>query len=1829
MSENNVLSNIDYSFTNRSNYEVALEETKDIIDVPYFPAQNLVDVSGDLNIFKSSTDLNYFIPHYNVNTNVKSIYGILNRTDARMLFVKYDEYNRDVIYKFNCVNYPQGRDAYGLTYDTFNKVWIFGGESNGRCNNDLWEYNFLTTTWTLINKTELEESSNQMPSKRKSCSILHHNNKLYFFGGNTDTLFGDYENNVTYIPLNDLWEYNIDTNTWINYDKNRILPRRLGHIIYVDDTYIKVLITGGLNEIGESEPTKIWTINKSTDAVTSINCTVPFNIVNTNLCIFTNNNFNILTGTNLYRYNSQLSSFVLIKTGISAIHSDDYYWKCLNENRYRGNMSAMGSFNTLIPSLYSNIDELVKKCDITLPPYGLDLNKVNLDNKGIFWYGGLISTSTFTERTYILSSTTNNTTIYDHPSEERPPERTNCSLTYDKYRNRVWLFGGFDGSKFYNDLWYYNLDTNKWIRVHEQLENQDEEIPTYPAPRYKSGICVCADNYLYVIAGYSDVKSFNDFWKFYIPTETWEREVPIDSIPWGSSYYIFEWGDRLWLSNGELSCIYRYFYEDKQFIKQGLLYGYVSDIYKTKASTMSYLSLPTKYSKVGNNIFVFNNEIGSIKIDLVTKEVFDYKKEFSFNHDTYWIDEYKSFDDTNLNYYFINISSLIPLTKNQLPHSLYSMGNFSQQGFFSSTTPQDIYSDYTYVDKSGIFQIQPEYEYLDKAELFLNGDISFVGKQSEYDENFTDLSNNDTIFDLTLSSLSSPATLPIRYWFLYNKQSNVNDKLKGLLSSFKDNDTSRIYCLYNNGNMVRFNTRDWTFFTYFTNIWNGAAIGYNKTTNIITAFGGLYGTLDNNNFTTNTGRIPYRQQGSRWKASNISYILPDTGITASLQQISHNGLLEYDLNIINLSTNAINGYIKNNNIQVIDYNETREYLLDIVRDYLDFSGKEQHPDTVTALKQKIYIATQPILDDLSQLDVLREEGIRPLDRAFTHNIMIDDKLYIFGGCEVGYNKPCPESGIESYPFATMSIGTSLKASDAVKNTYDKSSYFYDTTNKTWTQISSLPSRRYMGSTIASTDNRYIYLVGGSTIDLCQTPSKSILIYDTLTDTYEELKGIPENYDGRLMPILKWIDDDRLLIMYGYKVLLQKDTCDIDDGQRWTYTTYPLQNAWVYDKRHNIFYKSWEDISGTIGIVVKDNFTGNSEEESRKMMVLNPYPRIKDVTSSTDFVETAIYINEVNLLNGETTTIKCIPDSEIYKDYAPFNMSSTDLKNSQSQISSNASSDIDESMLRTLYLKTVLNKSNFRFRYAWTENMAVDGVQHKHMFVIGERLLSNTETGIEFLKLMTMGYKETHLRFWYVDLEVPEELRYMRQIKYEYPSPPIAPIMLAYDGIRYIYFIWNKYTMYRLDFKGVLSDPNASWWYKLPPLMNGDWLAEDEISVNSDGNSSWNAFFLPPRYLCMVSRTGKIARMDTETFAWFIDKRIKPLSPIPSSVGGTSNNIVEYCATNYDDNEIYKLYLGGIAGKYLNLHYRQWDNFFFDLRAVDKVVQYMKDIVEENLYPVVIKRKKLYLQNHLGHMFYSWVRIDGNFDGEYGLEDFYDAQKIRIYTDYEGVEQISNFNVSVFTLKKGWTTIPSQEYFSVVEHLDYGWDGEYTRRYIRDYLERGVLKREYTKLPNIYVDIPISTYTNSEPISKVRVQFSTENKDLNYIVRINKVDVIDSTNEVSIYDNIGGIGNQLEVIMLEPIAVDENYTITFTVAVKNKESFPLNDCYVYMVNNKWVQFSTDLINVPFTLATEKTPFKFATTIEPGATEFFYIRGINIDNKPHIGDIVIKGFYPYTK
>lgn len=1804
MAESRVLSNIPYTIHNRSNYDIVTEETRDIVDVPYFPAQNLVDVTGELNVYKPPAEM-YFA--FEDEFSNERVFALIHRTDSRYLFVEFADDARYLHYSFAGNSFPQGREDTTYTYDG-SKLYLYAGYSNGRCTNDLWEYDPNKVAWTNINYTNEEQSANEVPSRRRKASILKTLDKIWLFGGETDILTINSLQSSNFVVLNDLWSFDLNTRTWTNYDKNRVLPHRAGHVVHIDSSVVKIYIEGGMNEIGVYEPSAIWEVSLVDDSVTYTAYSGPFTCSHNNICMQIDGVVHILVGTDLYKWDNTNSQFVLVKSNVSAInpHSKNY-WQITTVSKDYGQQSTMGSMEINNANLYDWNDTLISTKTIELPPRGQQIPRINIDNVQTFFYGGLIDGAHFNESTYVMNHTTRQVYKYDFPEDQKPTERAFPALAYDRYRGRVWLFGGFDGTKFYNDLWYFDLGTHTWTKVHDQLENTDEENPDYPQPRQKAGMCIVADNYLYIISGYSDVHAFSDFWVYDITKGEWSRVYTADDIPWGSQYYIFEWRDRLFLYNGQQ--LYRYFKRLKQFVAQPFLIGEKctdgndsskhgidpdnpnEDPIALLIVQKKYLETPITVTVVNDKLFVQNDQY-LFSVDLESRILTNITDQFDVKNRIIWLDNYYGLNINTLSDIYINVSPLYPLTKNQIPHSFWAKETMAEPELdavmFQDYSSMSSATRLVYQDNAGLFKVQRETEAIDKARLLVDGDVSVAGTANELsDVNFDD--PND-VWDKTIEALTKPYTYPYRPWYLFNSYKPVGYAYTGAQRVVYNDKDRRIYIIYKNGNTLRLNPVDNTFFTYFTKLWRGSAIGYYQAQNKIYAFGGI----------RNERRV-YMQNGLECTPITIQ-----TQQGGTKEEITHCGLLEFNLSINEMNVGSIEAYQREHNISMVDYSITKEYLLSLVSHYIDGYANNTIPATLDQVKEKIYTATQPIIDDLSQFDFTFEQGQRPTARAYTANCQIGSKLYVFGGCEC-YKQTCPQKEYNNMPYGVNKPGT-LANEKAGSNLYNpdeeaKKAYVFNMDLRSWEQLPDLPTWLYMASAIPSPDGRYIYIVGGFTSEDCSGLSNKIYRYDTANKIYEEIRGVPDKFAPRANALLYWMDEYHLLIQYGIRTKVKVEM--EDDCTTITYFHIPVNDAWILDTRSHIMYKAFEDLMTYGGIIAKDTFFVNESPEENSLYILSPSPVLDNNG------DPMVRIYKWNLVNGAIDVIPVIPTSTIRQDYNAFEIPTFDSKIDKMTDPNqdfSKSFDINSTTLWDVEA-LVFQDSNFRFRYAWIEQYGA--YNHKHMFIIGER---GEESGIDYMEEIARGHKEAHLRFWMVDLELPDQNRFLQNIVYEYPLP-VAPVALAYDGRQYIYCIYNKYNIWRLNFKKVLEDPNGSWWYRLPPCIDCNFLGDDRT------DPSWDSFFIPPRYLCLFSIDGKMARMDTETFTWFADKLEAPEPPV-----GTESLI---SASGVDQNEVYLYNLGGISGKVMNVYEKQWDNFFFDMRTTSKVAQAFSAIIPKKLWPTVVRRRRLYTQNHVGHLFYSWLRIDGEYDVEFQMQDFYQGDEIRIYGDYDYLQNWDNTYVSVFTIGSGWVDLDQSHYTPTINEVDWDWDGAYTRRYIRQFVDAsGHVVTQYSKLPPNYLSIDLNAALGGDiPISKIRVKYKNKKRPYNYLTHINRVELITTQTILAGYDSPSS-ASPLIIVHIQPMTVDENYSNEFGITVKNTGSKPVKDVTTYAWDNDWIQFSLNPADPnSWTIRDQDNPFLITSELSAGGQITFYIRAVNIDLRPHIKDLVIKGIYAY--
>ena len=124
-----------------------------------------------------------------------------------------------------------------------NKIIVFGGRF-GNCLNDVWVYDLEKNSW------ELMKPSGNLPSKRFGHSAQLINGKMVIFGGFSDDTV--YKKDCF---LNDVWVYDLDTNSWEQKDSGST-PRDCHTTVSLNN---KMYVFGGDN--GSSFLNDLWLLS--------------------------------------------------------------------------------------------------------------------------------------------------------------------------------------------------------------------------------------------------------------------------------------------------------------------------------------------------------------------------------------------------------------------------------------------------------------------------------------------------------------------------------------------------------------------------------------------------------------------------------------------------------------------------------------------------------------------------------------------------------------------------------------------------------------------------------------------------------------------------------------------------------------------------------------------------------------------------------------------------------------------------------------------------------------------------------------------------------------------------------------------------------------------------------------------------------------------------------------------------------------------------------------------------------------------------------------------------------------------------------------------------------------------------------------------------------------------------------------------------------------------------------------------------------------------------------------------------------------------------------
>jgi hypothetical protein len=104
----------------------------------------------------------------------------------------------------------------------------------------------------------------------------------------------------------------------------------------------------------------------------------------------------------------------------------------------------------------------------------------------------------------------------------RPAARFGHNAVFDAARRRMLIFGGQAGSAFFNDLWAYDVGRDAWTKLGGEG----------PSPRYGSGGALDEEGgAFYVTHGFTDRGRFDDSWRFDLAGDAWRDVSPAQGRP--------------------------------------------------------------------------------------------------------------------------------------------------------------------------------------------------------------------------------------------------------------------------------------------------------------------------------------------------------------------------------------------------------------------------------------------------------------------------------------------------------------------------------------------------------------------------------------------------------------------------------------------------------------------------------------------------------------------------------------------------------------------------------------------------------------------------------------------------------------------------------------------------------------------------------------------------------------------------------------------------------------------------------------------------------------------------------------------------------------------------------------------------------------------------------------------------------------------------------------------------------------------------------------------------------------------------------------------------
>jgi N-acetylneuraminic acid mutarotase len=121
------------------------------------------------------------------------------------------------------------------------------------------------------------------------------------------------------------------------------------------------------------------------------------------------------------------------------------------------------------------------------------------------------------------------------PTGDPPPARLGGSMVYIPSASKLLLFGGWAGGTTYiNSMWGYDLAANTWADLTTGRTKQGTLVATGPLPAARATQAMVYDpstGKVMVFGGFDGTSYYNDTWAFDPATNVWTKLSPAGSVP--------------------------------------------------------------------------------------------------------------------------------------------------------------------------------------------------------------------------------------------------------------------------------------------------------------------------------------------------------------------------------------------------------------------------------------------------------------------------------------------------------------------------------------------------------------------------------------------------------------------------------------------------------------------------------------------------------------------------------------------------------------------------------------------------------------------------------------------------------------------------------------------------------------------------------------------------------------------------------------------------------------------------------------------------------------------------------------------------------------------------------------------------------------------------------------------------------------------------------------------------------------------------------------------------------------------------------------------------